>query len=512
MGMTKWVFLAVRSRLPLAIGLITALTAILWIAIPAGAASLTTEMVSVSSGGEQGNGDSFPSTGPTSISPNGQFVVFASSADNLVAGDTNEHFDVFRRDRSSGQTVRVSVTSSGQQGNGDSGFSGTFSISADGNLVAFDSETSNLVPGDTNRLPDVFVHDVATGETTRVSVTSSGRQAQGESFGPAISDDGRLVLFNSGARLLPEDTNRRLDVYAHDLVTGQIRLVSVSSTGQLGNDDSFVEGTPSADDRLVAFTSFASNLVPADTNDALDSLVHDLATGLTTRVSVSSSGQQGDSDSFQAHISADGRFVAFSSDADNLVRHDTNGFIDAFVRDLKTGNTSLVSKSSAGDEGNEISCCSKGISSDGRFVAYRSFASNLVSGDTNEGYDVFLFDRTNGQTVLASVSATGEQGVYSDPLGGSYNAAISEDGAWVLFGSIATNFPPGGDTNGPENGDTFVRGPFGSLQGLSATGPTRISTTARSSSPGGAARCRRPSSLERYLSRLPAAERPACAM
>src|SRR6266511_5789772 len=158
MGMTKWVFLAVRSRLPLAIGLITALTAILWIAIPAGAASLTTEMVSVSSGGEQGNGDSFPSTGPTSISPNGQFVVFASSADKWVAGDTNEHFDVFRRDRSSGQTVRVSVTSSGQQGNGDSGFSGTFSISADGNLVAFDSETSNLVPGDTNRLPDVFVH------------------------------------------------------------------------------------------------------------------------------------------------------------------------------------------------------------------------------------------------------------------------------------------------------------------------------------------------------------------
>src|SRR6266542_3992981 len=201
-GEMKTIYNAVMAPLVAVVGIATALATILWMALPAGAASLSTEIVSVSSAGVQGNGESFPSTGPTSISRNGQFVVFASSADNLVAGDTNEHFDVFRRDRSSGQTVLVSVSSSGQQGKGYSGFSGTFSISADGNLVAFDSETSNLVPGDTNRLPDVFVHDVATGETTRVSVTSSGRQAQGESFGPAISDDGRLAVFNSTARLL----------------------------------------------------------------------------------------------------------------------------------------------------------------------------------------------------------------------------------------------------------------------------------------------------------------------
>src|SRR6266542_6874244 len=460
-GEMKTIYNAVMAPLVAVVGIATALATILWMALPAGAASLSTEIVSVSSAGVQGNGESFPSTGPTSISRNGQFVVFASSADNLVAGDTNEHFDVFRRDRSSGQTVLVSVSSSGQQVNGDSGFpSGTFSISADGNLVAFDSETSNLVPGDTNRLPDVFVHDVATGETTRVSVTSSGRQAQGESFGAAISDDGRLAVFNSTARLVPEDTNRRLDVYARDLVTGQIRLVSVSSTGQLGNDDSFVEGSPSGDSRLVVFSSLATNLVPGDTNDNVDVFLRDLVTGQTTRVTVPLSGQGGGG-GFQGHISANGRFVAFNSGKDDLVRHDTNGFQDVFVRDLKIGRTTRVSVSSVGEQGNDDSCCSKGISGDGRFVAYRSFASNLVPDDTNGGYDAFLFDRSTGQTVLASVSATGEQGVYPDPIVGSSNVSISEDGAWVLFASAATNFPPAGDSNGDENGDTFVRGPYG---------------------------------------------------
>jgi hypothetical protein len=456
----------------------TAFAATLWLSVPSSAAGLTTEMVSVSSAGTQGNGDSFPEA--ESISPDGRFVVFDSFASSLVSGDTNAGADVFRHDRSTGQTIRVSVSSSSEEGNGDS-FNGA--ISSDGHLVAFDSGASNLVAGDTNKNADVFLRDVSAGTTTRVSLTSSGKQANADSFAPVLSDDGRLVVFSSDARLAPEDTNRRVDVYVRDLLTGQIRLVSVSSTGQPGNDDSFVEGPPSADDRFVAFASFASNLVSGDTNDALDVFLHDLLTGVTTRLSLSSSDQQGDADSFGSKLSANGRFVAFTSFADNLVRHDANGFADAFVRDLKTGRTTLVSKSSTGDQGNDDSFSSKGISGDGRFVAYRSFASNLVPGDTNGGADVFLFDRSTGQTVLVSVSATGEQGVY--PFAdGSYNVGISENGAWVLFGSIATNFVPGGDTNGDENGDTFVRGPFGTTtdpaltsEGSARTGSAAVATS-----------------------------------
>jgi len=245
----------------------------------------------------------------------------------------------------------------------------------------------------------------------------------------------------------------------------------------------------------------------------LDVFLHDLVSGQTTRVSVSSSGQQGDGDSFGSRLSANGRVVAFSSNADNLVRNDTNGTADAFVRDLKTGKTTLVSVSSTGEQGNDFNCCSKGISADGRFVAYRSFASNLVPGDTDGGPDVFLFDRSTGQTVMASVGANGEQGVYPTP-DGSYNAAISEDGAWVLFGSVATNFPPGGDMNGPENGDTYVRGPFGSGSSLQARARNiigRSNDSGASGSPQQPSTCRGLSSWDRYLPRLPAGAEATCA-
>jgi len=494
--MMKSRFHVVRSRLATAIGLTTALTAILWMGVPAGAAGPGTERVNVSSTGEEANDASFP--GYHSISGDGRFVTFASAASNLVVADTNEAWDLFRRDRSTGQTIRLSISSAGEQAN-DHTFN-TESMSPDGNLVAFDSPASNLVPKDTNRRPDVFVRDVLAATTTRVSVTSEGKQAQGESFGPSISADGRVVVFSSEASLVPGDTNRRVDVYAHNLATGQTSLISTSSTGKQGNDDSFGESV-SADGRFVTFGSFADNMVPGDTNGALDIFLRDTLTGQTTLLSVSSAGQQGDGDSFNSVITPDGRFVAFSSFADNLVRRDANGFGDAFVRDLKTGKTTLVSKSSTGEQGNDDSCCSKGISGDGRFVAYRSFASNLVPGDTNATGDVFVADRDTGSTVIASVSSAGEVG--NDE---SFNAGISQDGTWVLLGSLASNLVPN-DTNGVP--DVFVRGPFGSLQGLAAAGPTR---TSAASSPARASQCRELSSLQRYMYRLGAAARAACAL
>ncbi len=244
---------------------------------------MSTTRVSVNSTGAQGNGHSaYPS-----ISADGRFVAFASGASNLVPGDTG-YWDVFVHDRQTGTTTRVSVSSTGTQSNDNSGDP---SISADGLYVAFTSSAQNLIPGDTNGRADVFVHDRQTGTTTRVSVNSTGTQGDFNSWRPAISANGRYVAFISDATtLVPGDTNGRADVFVHDRQTGATTRVSVSSAGIQG--DGFVEGssTPSisADGRFVAFASGASNLVPGDTNNQKDVFVHDRQTGATTRVSVSS--------------------------------------------------------------------------------------------------------------------------------------------------------------------------------------------------------------------------------
>jgi Tol biopolymer transport system component len=234
-----------------------------------------------------------------------------------------------------GTTERVSVSSSGEEGNAQSGLP---CVSADGRFVAFHSGATNLVPGDTNGWADVFVHDRLTGTTDRVSVSSSGEQANWTPYAlsskfPSISSDGRFVAFSSFAtNLVPGDTNGREDVFVHDRLTGVTERVSVSSSGQQGNADSLTSSI-SADGRFVAFCSLANNLLPGDTNGCGDIFVHDRLTGATERVSVSSSGEPGNGGSYDPCISQDGRFVAFDSWSSNLVPGDTNGFEDVFVRD-----------------------------------------------------------------------------------------------------------------------------------------------------------------------------------
>src|SRR5439155_1444704 len=227
---------------------------------------------------------------------------------------------------------RVTVASDGTQGNSDS-FAP--SISADGCFVAFASFASNLVSGDTNGAPDVFVHDRLTGATERVSVASDGTQAQGNDrqSAPSISADGRFVAFDSFASsLVSGDTTGLLDVFVHDRLTGATVRVTLASDNTQGNDSSEAASI-SADGRFVAFASFASNLVSNDTNATVDSFVHDRLTGATRRVSVGSDGIQGNGGSLEKpSISADGRFVAFASFASNLVSSDTNGAQDVFVR------------------------------------------------------------------------------------------------------------------------------------------------------------------------------------
>ena len=237
---------------------------------------------------------------------------------------------MFVRDRTAGTTTRVSVGSGGAQANGNAH---NMALSADGRFVAFDNEAANLVPNDTNDFMDVFVHDRATGETTRVSVSSSGVQAEdNHSLSPAISANGRYVAFHSLATdLVPGDTNGRTDVFVHDRQTGQTTRVSLGPGGRQGNDHS-ADPTISGNGRFVAFRSFASNLVPGDTNGVEDIFLHDRQTGKTTRLSVGPSGNQANGRSIEPALSANGRVAVFQSEAKNLVPGDTNKAQDIFAR------------------------------------------------------------------------------------------------------------------------------------------------------------------------------------
>jgi archaellum component FlaF (FlaF/FlaG flagellin family) len=404
--------------------------------------------VSVGSKGEQANSFSF-SQPPTAVSADGRLVAFESSADNLVGGDTNQASDVFVHDRKTGKTKRVSVASDGTQGNG---LSGSASISGDGRFAAFVSAASNLVPGDTNGVFDVFVHDQKTGITTRVSVASDGTQGNADSAfvgAPQLSSDGRFAAFESFAsNLVPGDTNGTLDIFVHDRQTGITTRASVASDGAEGNDQS-LSPSISADGRFVTFSSSASNLVPGDTNtcgsvvpgSCPDIFVRDIQAGTTTRVSMASDGTQSDNTSESPSISADGRFAAFASFATNLVPGDTNGAGDIFVRDTQAGTTTRVSVASDGTQANSDSRPAS-ISGDGRFVAFASSASNLVPADSNSESDIFVHDLQTGTATRVSVASDGTQA-----NSGSARPSISGDGRFVSFDSVASNLVPG-DTNG----------------------------------------------------------------
>src|SRR4028118_1482524 len=262
--------------------------------------------------------------------------------------------------------TRVSVDSAGNLGNDRSSFP---SISTDGRFVAFASDASNIVPGDTNNRSDIFVRDTLTNTTTRVSLDSAGNQGNRDSSFPSISADGRFVAFASDAsNIVPGDTNNRSDIFVRDTLTNTTTRVSLDSAGNQGNRDSSFPSI-SADGRFVAFASDASNIVPGDTNNRSDIFVRDRLTNTTTRVSVDSAGNQGNRDSNYPSISADGRFVAFESDASNIVPGDTNNSHDIFVRDTLTNTTTRVSVDSADNQGNGYSN-TPSISADGRFVAF----------------------------------------------------------------------------------------------------------------------------------------------
>jgi Tol biopolymer transport system component len=437
----------VRSRRAGVLAVIGALAA----ASAALAASPTTERVSVTPTGAGGNGSSYEPP----MSADGRFVVFSSEASNLVDGDTNHSLDVFIRDRQTGQTTLASVSSSGAQANGDSYRP---AISGDGRFVGFTSHASNLAPVDRQHAYyDVFVHDRQTGATTLVSEGPSGAPGNGESNHPSLSENGRFVAFSSDAdNLVPGKTvHPAHHEFVRDMQTGKIERIDVSSKGVQGDGDCH-DPSISADGRFDAFTSRASNLVKGDTNHAYDVFVRDRKLGKTTRVSVSSTGQQANESSIHAWISGDGRYVTFESKATNLTPHDTNRASDIFIHDRKTGKTQLVSVGASGKGGNADSVMPS-TTNHGGWVAFYSEASNLVPGDTNGVSDAFVRDLRAGTTTRVSVDSAGAEANARSTEEPPVPPEISADGRFVAFTSDASNLVAP-DAN--HVSDVFVRGPL----------------------------------------------------
>ena len=396
------------------------------------------------------------------IAADGRLVAFMSDATNLVISPTNGAHNIFVKNTGSGVATRVSSDSNGLASNKDSDYP---AISADGRFVAFESSASNLVPDDTNNMctaasgtsincPDVFLRDTQTGETRRISTDAAGAQGDRESTHPSISADGRFVAFNSGAsNIVPGDSNGVTDIFIKDTRTGAVTQASSGTGGERGNDNSNLPAI-SADGRFVAFMSDASSLVADDTNGKADVFLKDMQTGLLVRVSTDASGGQGDDTSGfgSLAISADGRYVAFDSGATNLVPGDGNGKRDFFLKDTRTGAVSLVSADAAGVQGTEDSYKSVSLSADGRLVSFSSDASNLVPGDTNTTSgktDIFVKDTQTGTITRVSTSTAGVEA-----NGKSELAAISADGLFVAFVSEAGNLIPD-DTN--KKADIFLK-------------------------------------------------------
>jgi Tol biopolymer transport system component len=382
---------------------------------------------------------SFPS-----ISSDGRFVAFGTVA-SLVPGDTNDYYDIFLRDRTGNTTTLLSKSTGGVPGNDESIHP---SLSADGHYVAFFSLSNNLVYGDTNGEYDIFVRDRKMGTTTRISKSSKGLQGNGGSYDPEISANGRFVAYESGAsNLIAGDTNAASDIFVRDLPNRTTTRVSKSTAGVQGNDSSS-NPSLSGDGRYVAFDSSADNLVAGDSNGARDVFLRDRETARTMVISKSLAGSPGNGYSSSPSVSGDGRYVAFASEATNLVAGDTNGVRDIFVRDRQNGTTYRISKNTIGRPGNRDSF-DPAITPDGRYVVFTSAATNLVAGDTNGVDDVFLHDRQTARTYQISKNQTASPGNEASSM-----PVITPDGRFVAFVSSATNLARG---DSAEKSAVFVR-------------------------------------------------------
>jgi len=405
-----------------------------------------TSRLSVSTGGLDGDGNS----GAPDITPDGRYVAFDSDAGNLVTDDENNRDDVFMRDRVDGTTTRVSLADDENESNGHCYEP---AMSADGRYVAFSSDANNLLGtgNDTNGVTDVFVRDRLNGTTERVSVRNGGAQTDDHSSTPVISQDGRNVVFESSDDdITANDTNNDQDIFLRDRIGGSVELISLNTDGVQPDDWSF-DPAINADGSLVAFASHATELAGGDTGWDSDVFVRDRISATTTHVSVTSAGLEGAGDSGHPSLSPDGRYVAFESLADNLVSNDANNRSDVFLHDRLTATTIRISVGPGGVEANGASYRPK-FSADGRYVAFRSRASNLVANNSyGDTMDVYVYDIQTGGVTKVNVATDGTQDNHPDTDNPQF--AIASGGAVVAFSSAGTNLIAA-DTN--EHTDIFA--------------------------------------------------------
>lgn len=334
---------------------------------------------------------------------------------------------------------RVSVASDGTQANG---YSGANSLSDDGKYILFESNASNLVPNDANGDTDTFIYDRLNQTVELISIAPNGSQANGASGSSFISGNGRYVIYASAAsNLVSQDNNSQRDIFVYDRQDKTTELISVSTEGTQANGMSSFS-VISEDGRYVAFESMADNLVSGDNNGLSDIFIRDRQDGTTKRINVAANGAQANGASILDSISEDGRYISFTSEADNLVSGDTNGLSDIFVYDRQGGTTERINLAANSAQANGISG-SSALSADGRYVVYGSDASNLVADDTNGKRDIFIYDRQEGTTERVDVANNGTQSNFD-----SQSPSISDDGRYVAFNS---------DSENGDNSNVFLR-------------------------------------------------------
>lgn len=402
------------------------------------------ELVSQSTGSTLGNNTTYT----PEISGDGKFVAFRSSASNLVSGDTNGANDIFLRDIEQETTIRVSVSSLGVEANGASAAP---RISHDGKYVVYSSAASNLVSDDTNGYADAFVYNRMDGTTTRITVNTSGAEANNNSGQPDISADGRFVVFESSASNLVSGVNPYgggTQVFMKDMLTNAVQALSIKSNGARGNGAS---SSPqiSCDGGVVVFSSQATDLVSGDTNGAIDVYLSVIGWSKNTLHNVTKDHSTGSS--YSGDISCDGNTVAFSSVGTGFIPEDTNAAYDVYTYDRIKGEYEWISTRATLNLFKTAE--SPRISGDGRFV---SFGSNELGLDANRAKQVsqsttiYIRDRREGTTQGVAINT-------SNKLAQTYGteSSISNNGEFIAYSeSTGSAHPPllAIDTNGKIDG------------------------------------------------------------
>ncbi len=423
----------VRLRLSIVVAVVGSAA---FAAIALGAQDTKTKLVSKNSAGDPASaGSSYPG----GITPNARWVAFESDADNLPGASTDNN-QVYVRDRKTGKTKLVSRTSGGDPADGGDSYDA--SISDNGRFVAFESSATNLPRSIGPTYYQVYVRDLKRGTTKLLSKLSGGDPAAGGSSNdPSISGNGRLIAFESDATNLPGTLSPDDQVYLRDRKKGNTKLISKTSGGTPADADS-EDPAISPNGRIVAFESESSNLPGGLGSGKDEAYVRDLRGGRTILVSKSNSGSPADDTSQDVSTSANGRFIEFESYATNLPGSLGPTYEQVYLRDRKKGKTTLISRTSGGDPATGGYSENGSVSPNGKFVEFESEATNLPGTSGGSDYQVFLRDRGAGKTKLLSRANNGDPA--NDESFNMKNAnLLSRNPRFATFNSYSTNLPGG---------------------------------------------------------------------